>query len=85
MERLDEILNDMELALEGVPFSEQNKNIIYGLAILEHKNPDFCYSKGDLTLSEKIMEIRNYYLNKGYANNYEILNELGSNKIGIFR
>lgn len=81
---MEEILNDMDLALEGVPFSENNKNIIKGLAILEHRNPDFEYSKEGLTLSEKLMEMRDYYLSKGYVSS-EILNELNSNKIGILK
>lgn len=85
MDKIEEIINDMELALEGVPFSENNKNIIRGLAILEHKNPSFKYSKDNLPLYEKVMEIRNYYINKGYLNNYEILDELNINKIGVLR
>lgn len=85
MDRMAEILNDMDLALEGVPFSENNKNIQYGIALLEHKNPSFSYSTDNLSLNDKVNELRVYYLNNGYTSNNEILNEISSYQMSVLK
>lgn len=63
------IINDMDLVLEGIPFSSDNLNIKIGLSILEHNIPNFKYSNNNLKISEKIEEIKNYYYSIGYDNN----------------
>ena len=80
---MSEIMNDMDLALEGVPVSESNQNIQMGLAILEHKMPEFHYSHNNLSLSEKVNEIKRYYLCNGYTTNTEILNEISSDVVSV--
>lgn len=47
------IINDMDLVLEGIPFSSDNLNIKIGLSILEHNIPNFKYSNNNLNISEK--------------------------------
>lgn len=74
-----EIINDMDLALEGIPFSCDNSNIKKGLSILEHNVPNFEYSKNNLNLLEKIEEIKNYYYSLGYSNS-SILDIFTSNQ-----
>lgn len=64
-----EIINDMDLVLEGIPFSSENKNIKIGLFILEHNVPNFKYSKDNLNILEKLEEIKKYYYSLGYDNN----------------
>lgn len=74
-----EIVNDMDLVLEGIPFSSDNKNIQKGLSILEHNVPNFEYSKNNLNLLQKIEEIKNYYYSLGYDNN-SILEVISTNQ-----
>lgn len=64
-----QIINDMDLVLEGIPFSMDNQNVINGLSILEHNAPEFKYSRKNMNLLEKIDEIKKYYYNLGYDNN----------------
>lgn len=82
---MEEIMNDMDLALEGVVVSNSNKNVERGLAILEHIFPTFYYSSKDLSLNEKVREIKNYCFLKGYISNEAILELLASYKVGISR
>lgn len=82
---MEEIINDMDLALEGVAVSNSNQNIQRGLAILEHVFPTFSYSKKDLSLNEKVSEIKNYCFLKGYISNEAILELLASYRVSITR
>ena len=82
---MEEIINDMDLALEGVAVSNSNQNIQRGLAILEHIFPTFSYSKEGLSLNEKVNEIKNYCFLKGYISNEAILELLASYRVSITR
>lgn len=73
------IINDMDLVLEGIPFSSDNMNIKIGLSILEHNIPNFKYSSDNLNINEKIEEIKNYYYGIGYNNN-SILEVISANQ-----
>ena len=73
------IVNDMDLVLEGIPFSSNNLNIKIGLSILEHNAPNFKYSNDDIKINEKIEEIKNYYYSIGYDNN-SILEVISTNQ-----
>ena len=74
------IINDMDLVLEGIPFSSDNLNIKIGLSILEHNAPNFEYSNDNLNINEKIEEIKNYYYGIGYNNNNSILEVISANQ-----
>ena len=73
------IINDMDLVLEGIPFSSDNLNIKIGLSIFEHNAPNFEYSNDNLNINENIEEIKNYYYGIGYNNN-SILEVISANQ-----
>ena len=73
------IVNDMDLVLEGIPFSSNNLNIKIGLSILEHNAPNFKYSNDNIKINEKIEEIKKYYYSIGYDNN-SILEVISTNQ-----
>lgn len=75
---MDGIINDMDLALEGVTVSNSNRFVQTGLAILEHQFPNFSYSNDDLSLNEKVNEMRQHCLLMGYHGNDEILSLISS-------
>lgn len=83
MDHIYEVINDMDLALEGVPVNNNNHHVQTGLFILEHQFPSFHYSSEDLNLSDKINEMKNYFYQMGYQSNNEILELLSSNKTGL--
>ena len=83
MDHMYEVVNDMDLALEGVPVNNNNHHVQTGLAILEHQFPSFHYSNENLTLNDKINEIKKYCYQIGYSSNSEILELVSSKKIGF--
>ena len=79
---MEEIINDMDLALEGVPVSEDNINVKRGLAILQYIMPAFKYSSNDLSINDKVSEIKEYYILNGYTDTFEIIQAISSINIG---
>lgn len=79
---MEEIINDMDLALEGVPVSEDNINVKRGLAILQYIMPAFKYSSNDLSINDKVSEIKEYCILNGYTDTFEIIQAISSINIG---
>ena len=70
MDHIYEVINDMDLALEGVPVSEDNINVKRGLAILQYIMPAFKYSSNDLSINDKVSEIKEYCILNNLSYNY---------------